>query len=1072
MKILSGLLGLILAATGAEAAQSIIVGEITDTGDTISFSFTTTCLPGTNHQPQYNTSLTGEWVDIPDAQVLETDEPDRFDVVAPRFGAAAEFFRVVDADTAAEAPIAPTLDEPAPPREDQILLLLNERRVSGSGLTGKFFSFAEASPDGELPASLQPLAANEYAGDLRIGGSNAQDAVSVDLTGNGVPDPVFCWSNNDDELILVLPEVNGEGDPWESPRVYPVPGPPIYTASLNANAMIRMVPVELDGDELPEIALAYKDENAVIQLMTLDFGGDVDTAPAFSARDESTQLDTGDLIRSARFDLAAGNFDNDSDGLDELVIVTTMPVAIDGGSENFRLFAKFFRATTEAITHVDAITPEETEIYVKNGRSTIWLNRVAATAADFNGDGTDDLAVGFMVRNNSSQGFWYLQGFSVDEALESVANLTRAANDEFNVRNLYQASGSPGHPMAMIPLQLDDDPAAELLFAARNTDFFEFDSAMTPTDIGGGTIRVDDIHDSRRHVALANFESPEDPEAFDFPELVSVREFDTSQGSGNPDLSTIELTVNRIVRSESGSYRLEEISSTQDEIIENNNLGRAMNLAVATFDALDFKLGVPRRSTRILADRPTVILNAPPVHFDVIDGVEYDVNNIFPTRDLPPQGSPFFSRFTRITGETVQVETQWKRSWDISIKAEGGFGIPLTPVKVEAEVRTKFGQEFDNYTQTTETTTVEVQIEAVDDDRLYATTLSYEIWEYPVVLNENTIVGYIILVEPSVTRQNWFFSKSIVAQNYRPYHEVGNLLSYDSATTPQYGFEFVRPIEADTFTIGASGGNSSWKLTKTIGETTTESSTFNFEIGATTSFDIPIPFVPDVEVSGDYRSSDIESSTSQITDTNGLLVQFGTLDGTVAGATYSVTPYLYWAEMGALVLDFAVDLPLGTPSIPTFWRDFYGQKPDPTFILPWRLDPEKGIAVSPILQRLTRDISTLPLEPRLGQDVKVQARLSNFSLLNAGDPFVCRFYYGDPADGGELIHEETVPAGFEERGRRLIEFDWTTPSDHEAASFTIYCVVDATNVIDEIHEDNNIAFGEIFIRKGPQQQER
>ena len=69
---------------------------------------------------------------------------------------------------------------------------------------------------------------------------------------------------------------------------------------------------------------------------------------------------------------------------------------------------------------------------------------------------------------------------------------------------------------------------------------------------------------------------------------------------------------------------------------------------------------------------------------------------------------------------------------------------------------------------------MEVQVDAVGDDRVYATTVNYTIWEYPVLVDGQT-VGHIVVIDPGVTSQNWFGSKSIVAQNYRQYHEDNNV---------------------------------------------------------------------------------------------------------------------------------------------------------------------------------------------------------------------------------------------------------------------------------------------------------
>ena len=139
----------------------------------------------------------------------------------------------------------------------------------------------------------------------------------------------------------------------------------------------------------------------------------------------------------------------------------------------------------------------------------------------------------------------------------------------------------------------------------------------------------------------------------------------------------------------------------------------------------------------------------------------------------------------------------------MATEVSGGFNIG--PVGVEAAVNTSFGEDFDNFTSDAETTEVTVQIDAVDDDRIYATTLSYDIWEYPVLLDGET-VGHIIVTDPSVTQDRWFGSKGVIAQNYRPLHEVGNLMSYRTEVPSDLEDDFRRNIQGDSFEINASAG--------------------------------------------------------------------------------------------------------------------------------------------------------------------------------------------------------------------------------------------------------------------------
>lgn len=1045
----------------ADDANSIVITEVAGAPGEIRLVFESSCPPGTSYQPQFFRDLVdsgeGSWADIPDAHVTEIDGMSGvFRVTAPTFGGASGFYRVVDtASTQAEAPIQNTLDEEAIPPSDQVLLLWNQRRFNDMALHGKLYDFVEGDPGGEAEDSLQAFPSTTFDGDLSLGEIGVQDMVAVDFNGDGRPDPLFCWPNSDGTLQLVCVTVPDDGGAFESIMSTTVIGSTIRQDN-SPRPMIRMVAAQLDDDEFPEIVLAWTGSDDHVHTVPLDFNGDPKSPPSFGTEESGTSQpfvrDGSIQDRSAGFDLIAGNFDGDENGRDEIAIVTTETITVTNGSDNWRVYVKFYTASSAALTAQAGITPSDSELYAHTNRATTWLPRIAGVAEDFDGDGRDELVVGYHVAFSSSSSLWYAQMVQPDPAFTSVSVGNRVEVDRTN--------GSSGYPLCILTLDIDDDPEPELFYGARVMTLIDTGPNLSISEIGTGGLGTESGDHSRRFLTFADFAAGE-PDPNGFPSLVSVTD---SLIDGN-SMRRMSLRTYQVT-GEPGNFRsINQTSSYNDEL--SNNTQRTFSLVAVPFSPIHLRLGVPRRYTRIMHNRPTVVLNAPPVHFDVFDGTVFDVNNLFPTIDCPPQGCPFYSRFTRSATESVTVSTNWKRSWDVSITASGGLSIG--PVGLDLEVRTKFGEELETFASTTETTTVEIEIDAVDDDRIYATTVSYTIWEYPVLAGEE-LIGYVILTEPDVTRQNWFPSKSIVAQSYRPYHEVGNLLSYRSETVPYDNATYVREVEAaDSITISATGGNSRWKLTRQTGTTTSDSRTTNFSVGATASFDVPFPFVPNVEVSGDYSSSKLESSETTVTDTEGLEVFLGILDGSIAGTTYIATPYFYWDRSGAVVLDYAIDLPTGTPQIQTFWGQRYSASPDPTFILPWRLDPEKGLALATeSLRELTRDIITIPAEPRPGQTVRVIARISNFAFRGNPQSFEVKFYLGNPSNGGTLIHEASVEAGaLGARKKYLLEFPWTVPSSISTVSVALYAVIDPNGTLDEIHEDNNRGWNEIFIRRDP-----
>jgi hypothetical protein len=257
----------------------------------------------------------------------------------------------------------------------------------------------------------------------------------------------------------------------------------------------------------------------------------------------------------------------------------------------------------------------------------------------------------------------------------------------------------------------------------------------------------------------------------------------------------------------------------------------------------------------------------------------------------------------------------------------------------------------------------------------------------------------------------------------------------------------------------------------------TEFSTKNKEtkfIGGSVSFDIPFKFIPDAEINGHYRESSISTYSSTVTDKKGLSINFDRIDLAAGNTRYAVTPYAYWAKNGALVLDYAVkpELPPNPADPATWWSQNYGNEPDATFILPWKLDPEKGLGIAEEAQRWrTRDIIFDPAEPQAGEVVTIKARIHNFSILPTIGPVKVRFFLGDPDDDGTLIEsivgqtEVFTQTAIAARGNAVVQMQWQLPNDISRFS-RIYAQIDPDNIMTEIHEDNNKGWTVLFVENG------
>lgn len=1049
----------------AAAEGSLAITGAVEATNTVEFTFTSTWPVGTSYQPQFQRAVGGGWVDLPDARIEEVDAAaGLFRVSAPRFGGTSGFYRVLNSESLPDDPAGNTLDEPDP----QELFILTSRLspLPQTGSTtlysGQVLFHAQSPGGGPVDNQFSTNAVAQFAPN---GSPEATgDVLMSDLDGDGRVEPLIVWTDANNRMVISIAEVDPSTLAVTQRATIPVPDHTVRTTS-GVPPLVRVQRARYVGGENPRVWLAWLNTLNHVQFELFEFRGNLtELVPlaSFIVMPTVASGSPGSLLdRSGWFDIASGDFDGD--GADELAVLLSRNATVPNGLNNWEVYARFFKhlSDTPPFLGVDTITESERVVFLKDGRNSVFLRRLAGLAEDFDADGRAELAVVYeTTETGQGDSRWFMQFLKPNPGLSSLAKAP-AQPGQVDSRN-----GGGGYPLDLQAGEFDGDPELELVVAGRQVRLYDVqpDLAFSPLSEAGHDTSEDSS--ARRSLVLANLDA-RDPNTGFRPEIVVATIPD--ENGASPLVTSYEVTGSGATGLRMETRATLRVPSTGFSF-QNPDLVHA--IGVADFGQNGPKLGTPRRYTRTITGKPIVIVNAPPVHFDVLGGVAYDVNGMFPTADCIGGECPFYSRYTVQSTTSIEVQTDWERGWNVGQKVEGGTKLPLD-IGVKAEIEAKYGGRFDSFASTNTTTTVEVQVDAVADDRVYATTISYTVWEYPVLV-DGEIVTYIVAYAPDVTRQNWFGSKSIVAQNYRPYHEVGNLLSYRSATEPYPGAEYVRSIDsADTFTVDSSSSYV-WRLTRTTASTTTESRTFNFSIQARASFDLPVPWIPDVELSGGYDSTTLAANTTTLTDQQGLVARLGALDGAVAGTAYSLTPYFYWDRSGALVLDYAVDLFTGTAGQPTFWGRHYTAKSDPAFVLPWRLDPEKGFAVlNEAQRRLTRDIATVPAEPRPGQEVELVARLSNFSFLGTPTSFRVRFYLGDPAEGGQLLVNNSgedyvlVPAGIPARGKRQVTFPWRIPESAASASLLVYCVIDADQQLDEIHEDNNVGWNEIFLRTRP-----
>jgi hypothetical protein len=507
-------------------------------------------------------------------------------------------------------------------------------------------------------------------------------------------------------------------------------------------------------------------------------------------------------------------------------------------------------------------------------------------------------------------------------------------------------------------------------------------------------------------------------------------------------------------------------------------------LAMVALDAGDngVRIGDPERYAKTDIVRPLVILNAPPTHFDVFDGEEFDVNHCYEEGEdcacREDLARCFQADYSTETERSISVQTELETDWSVGLSVEGGLKVPLPPKKkklklgVDIKVKGTYGEGFRRRNTSTQTFTVQQSIGATRDDWIYAMIVNYDIWEYPLFENgEQT--GHIVIVSPELKTRAWFDSKSWNAFDYVPYHEVGNILSYRSIASPDQNSELASAIRWDTgdqITL-SSTSDVSWQLTSEGEEETEVENRVSMGISGSVDFNIPVPFIPNISVEGDYSRDTVSTRNVKVRDKEGMMVRLGNVDQSIGNVRYSVIPYVYWAKNGALVLDYAVNPELAQPGFEgTWWQLRYGEEQDPAFVLPWRYDLEKGADVTEAQTQQTKEVIFDPSEPEVGDIVTIKARVHNWSLLPTDGPVEVRFFIGDPAAGGTPIvglggEESVFTPQLESRGSGTVQMQWQVPA---GIGFypRIYALIDPSDTMEEIHETNNKGWTVLSVASG------
>lgn len=794
---------------------------------------------------------------------------------------------------------------------------------------------------------------------------------------------------------------------------------------------------DFDADSLDEFLVAFRDlSDSVIFYM---FDVDSTLQVSQSARYSNTKVAGSSVTHFVKYFIETA--DLNGDGTDEIilstwetaVVPTSVPVTI-------RIYA---------VENGSIVQKATSTINVPKSNITGVQDFIMASAkGQFDFDDSDELVFSAVVKSN----FTHVSHHYILNVSQNLQTISVGPRQQYTMISDFPFFMNDITEFGLTAGDLNGNGRDEVVFAAgRNirvcavNDDYTF---VVKADAGVANAGPSDYTQSNNYLKVkdVNMDSRDD--------IIIVKNIVSGGAPDGFEIAAITFPDSTLADGTQKVFARRLGDENQNDVYQ------PYAIAVGNFDGFDFTVGTPSLYHEYGIVQPIVLLNAPPVHFDMLNGNIYDVNGCYNGGDCD-----FWALYKKQSTSSIEVKTEVHNDWEVSAGAKAEGQITASPMGVGVNLNYKvwatgkYGKHFSNDQTNRTTVSVSVEVEAREDDRIYSTIADYDIWEYPVFHGNEPFArrSYFALV-PRNVQATWYGSKSYFAQQYIPDHEVSNILSYYPYDTLSNNPNLSQIIRAsyvsDRFSLDGSSSYS-WNLSITDFE----------QNGADTTRDLGIDAGAElggVSTSFKFDNKKMTTHTTLVENLIDLRVHLGNVNMGIGDVKYSVTPYAYWGTNDALVVDYAVQpelAPIGFP--PTWWQDKYGNNPDPTFVLPWRLDPEKGFALSDPDKRFqTKDITFLPRKPVPGDTLTISARVRNFSLKATSTPVLVKFYLDDPDSGGTAIigvngtNMVTTNGVINVQGKADVNFKWVVPNDLPAYP-RIYAVLDQENAIIEIHEDNN-----------------
>ena len=964
-----------------------------------------------------------------------------------------------------DGPIDPLLGGYNMGVSDEIILLWADFNNPGGGyFHQKLYDYASKNNPEEVNEILT-RGVDSIPGLLPV--RDILDAFSEDIDGDGFDDVVSIWTgSNEDPIQIIVRQVDSTSYEFIDAGSVNVLE---ESEMLGAKTLVRLIPGNFDQDAEKEFLLSYLDADSTVRILLYDTDGTLVPKRKAVLQGETIHLGDNSFIN---FDIGTGDFDGD--GIDEIVLAGGDEIHVYEPDLNKEIdketmsLAIYDVKKDNTYSFQSVVSEGEIDLLpylIEDNRLNFQLHGLRLTSVDLNNNAVDEIAVGYQVTQGDSI-YYLLQSFYTNINLDS---LFYSPGKESVHAKFDKEDASGGGSMSITAGDLTGDGNEEVAFAAWNriSIYLANEELELNQGAGFGNLNPSLFSNDRnnRTVVITDLDASLSQERWN-KEVVVVDKVEAGEFSE----PAVNLYVYEAEMQLSGELKLTQRAFYPELSLTLDN-DSPIAIVTGNFEGDGMRLGTPRRYRETNVFQPLVVVNAPPVHFDMFDDVVNDISNCFSGEDCK-----FIATYKEGVSLTEQISTQINSDWGLEKKLYTENEI--AGIKLNAHLTTTYGGNFSKVENSSKTVAVSVEVQALHDDMIYATVGDYTIWEYPV-FNDGILQGYMTTVVPELVENRWFPSKSWSGNRYIPGHEPGNILSYPDLTELERitsDNETIKGLVNNSYGLGPST-NYTWSLEfsdfeensasishkvgievgRDVGfgtEGSTEVSAAPFGIGGSVSIDYKIQVGK--SLTGNFNLESFSSHTTTVKKDLSLEVKLG---GTVGPETgYQIRPFSYWSESGILVIDYAVNVDEAAQGYtPTWWQDTYGIMSDPALILPWRLDPEKGYALNSELKRYqTKDIVIYPKDPQPGDTILVYARIHNFSLLPTPDPVRISFYLGDPDEGGELITSNdghtmlATETALSPRSSQWVHMEWIMPENGR-----LFAVLDPENTMNEIHENNN-----------------